>query len=217
MSYPDNINIFRKKLGISAENLAKMVKCSTPQIYQLEKGSRGLDQEWMIKIAKAFDCKPEDLIKTDISFEITTENKIKIVNDKARTLRYRKQKFSDGSRFVAIPLYDARASAGRSFWVVSTEAEMHVELTIFNQMTGMNLKDKDIRKGRFGFLQVDGDSMEPYIEHGNLILLDHDKNTIEQYRQILVFRDGNNDLYIKEVHKPFGNKLTIISYNSTYK
>lgn len=222
MSHSNNIQLFRKKLGISAEGLAKMVGCSVPQIYQLEKGSRGLDQDWMIKISKALDCKPEDLIKLDISFEVTADNKIKIVGERSYAPVYRvsdsgKISDEDGNQLVTIPLYDSKASAGHGQWVVSTDVEMQVILTIFNQMTGMNLKDKDVKEGRFSFIQVDGDSMEPYIESGNLLLVDHNKLTIEQYRQILVFRDAENELYVKEVHKPYGNKLSIISYNPTYK
>lgn len=220
---PNNIKTIRKSLGIAVEDLAAKINAeakeeviSVSHLYGIESGRRTLSQEWMNIIAKALGCEPEDLISKDIKVKIVKEHETKSYK------RYQVDENGEvsdeeGNKLVTIPLYDARASVGHGQWVVSSDVEMQVVLTIFNQMTGMNLKDKDVKEKRFSFIQVDGDSMEPYIEDGNLLLVDHDKITIEQYRQILVFRDGDNELYVKEVHKPYGNKLSIISYNQAYK
>ncbi len=219
----NNIKIIRKSLGITVEDLVNKinslgqdVNISTPHLYSLERGSRRLSQEWMNVVSTALGCKPEDLISEDIKIKIVKEHGAKTYN-KYSVDENGEIYDEERIKLVTIPLYDIRASAGHGQLIVSSDVEMQVVLTIFNQMTGMSLKSKDVKDKRFSFIQVDGDSMEPYIENGNLLLIDHDKTTIEQHRQVLVFRDGGNELYIKEVHKPYGNKLSIISYNPAYK
>jgi len=58
----NRIKQLREARGISGQKLADLLGTSRGQIYQLEKGLRGLDTGWMHRIARALDCRPEDII-----------------------------------------------------------------------------------------------------------------------------------------------------------
>lgn len=61
-SPPNRIRELRKARGLSTSALAELVGTSQVQISRLERGERGLTVEWMMNIAKALDCLPEDLL-----------------------------------------------------------------------------------------------------------------------------------------------------------
>ena len=52
----------RERRSLSQKKLADMVGTSQPQIDRLEKGDRGLDQDWLFRLAKALECQPADLL-----------------------------------------------------------------------------------------------------------------------------------------------------------
>jgi transcriptional regulator with XRE-family HTH domain len=62
MKFPNRIREMRELRGLSQKKLADAVGTSQPQIDRLEKGDRGLDQDWMFRLAKALDCQPADLL-----------------------------------------------------------------------------------------------------------------------------------------------------------
>lgn len=62
MTTPNRIRPLRKLRGLSASDLAEKVGTSQVQISRLERGERNLTVEWMIRISKALDCMPEDLL-----------------------------------------------------------------------------------------------------------------------------------------------------------
>ena len=58
----NNIRKIRKEKKLTLEAIAEIVGTNAAMIQKLEKGERGLKYEWMIKLSKALNCKPEDLI-----------------------------------------------------------------------------------------------------------------------------------------------------------
>ena len=61
----NNIRKIRKLLKISVAEFAKLLECSEPQIYALETERVELDEKWIIKIAKIFNCDQSLLTKQD--------------------------------------------------------------------------------------------------------------------------------------------------------
>ncbi|MBY0355686.1 MAG: XRE family transcriptional regulator [Rickettsiales bacterium] len=60
----NNIRQYIDKSGMTVQQVADKAGTSRGQIYNLMKGERGLDFEWMKRLAVAFECEPEDLISS---------------------------------------------------------------------------------------------------------------------------------------------------------
>ena len=58
----NRIKEFRKKKGLSQEQLAEMLDTSSGQISSLETGKRRLNYTWMQRIAEALDCEVHELV-----------------------------------------------------------------------------------------------------------------------------------------------------------
>lgn len=67
------IKEIRKKLNITQTELAKRLGISQGAIQKLETGERGLDTDWMIKISKALNVEPWELLPKEMQPNITTE------------------------------------------------------------------------------------------------------------------------------------------------
>ncbi len=52
----------RKRAGLSRPRAAEAVGCSPQQIQKLERGERRLTWDWAIRLARAYDCDPRDLM-----------------------------------------------------------------------------------------------------------------------------------------------------------
>jgi transcriptional regulator with XRE-family HTH domain len=66
MKFPNRLKAIRQAKGLSLEKLAALVNTSRGQIYQLENGLRKLSHDWMIRLANALKCAPEDLIRSPL-------------------------------------------------------------------------------------------------------------------------------------------------------
>ena len=64
-------------------------------------------------------------------------------------------------------------------------------------------------------MRVTGDSMEPEIRHGDMVLIDRDKTQI--YGHAFYAVGVNDEIYIKEVETLPGRRLVLRSLNSRYK
>jgi phage repressor protein C with HTH and peptisase S24 domain len=63
--YPNRIREFRETAHLSMQALADRAGTSAPQINKLEKGERKLTVDWMIRLGRALNVDPKDLIMTD--------------------------------------------------------------------------------------------------------------------------------------------------------
>lgn len=109
--------------------------------------------------------------------------------------------------FCTIPLVAARLSAGGGSLETTSQ--------IINQMAFR--RDWVTRKGnpeRMVLMRVHGDSMEPYIQQGDLVLVDQGKTSIIPHS---VFAVGVDDgIYIKALETLPGQKLVLRSFNERY-
>jgi phage repressor protein C with HTH and peptisase S24 domain len=62
---PNRIREFRDRANLSMQALAERAGTSAPQINKLEKGERKLTVDWMIRLGRALNVEPRDLMVTD--------------------------------------------------------------------------------------------------------------------------------------------------------
>jgi len=107
--------------------------------------------------------------------------------------------------FVTVPLMYGRISAGTGLL-----AQEGVDTCMCFR------KEWIIRKGNpqnMSLIMVSGDSMEPTLSNGDVVLIDHSRNYLHDYGIYAICVDDS--VLIKRL-QPFGNKVQIISDNSKY-
>lgn len=91
----NSIKEIRKRKGVTQVQLAKILGVSQGAIQMLETGQRGLDLNWMQKIAKALDVEPWELLPKDMQPNISPEEqeilrtirKVKSANEVSSTTK----------------------------------------------------------------------------------------------------------------------------------
>lgn len=81
------IREIRKRLGMTQAELAKRLGTSQGAIQMIETGQRGLDIEWMKRIAEVFDVEPWMLLPKEMQPNLTKEeiemlNLFRVVKEK---------------------------------------------------------------------------------------------------------------------------------------
>lgn len=73
---PNRIRELREAKGLTQADLAQLANVTPSALNKLEKGSRGLDQEWMRRLARILDCEPADLLPdTDNRWRLTDDER----------------------------------------------------------------------------------------------------------------------------------------------
>jgi phage repressor protein C with HTH and peptisase S24 domain len=122
-------------------------------------------------------------------------------------LHIRKAHAAEQTDIVLVPLVAARLSAGSGSLENSGELLGHFAFQT----------DWVCRKGNpenMALMRVTGDSMEPEIRHGDMVLIDRGK--IQIYGHALYAVGINDEIYIKEVETLPGRRLVLRSLNSRY-
>jgi phage repressor protein C with HTH and peptisase S24 domain len=114
-------------------------------------------------------------------------------------------------RYVYIPLYDIRAGAGRA--VVVDNGEGVVDSLAFKEdwiRASLHVTPKDLR-----LVYVEGDSMEPDLRAGDIILIDH-TDTSARREGIYVIR-MDDALLVKYLQRLPGGVIKVMSRNPAYQ
>ena len=82
----NNILKIRKEKGFSQKELAEKAGTTYQQIQKLEKGERKFSPEWQIRLAKALDCKPIDLMPEEFQASLTLTKREEALIDNFRHL-----------------------------------------------------------------------------------------------------------------------------------
>lgn len=109
-------------------------------------------------------------------------------------------------QFVFIPRLEVELAAGdgQVVWEVSSKGEPQAFRLEWLQRKG--LQSKNLR-----CLYAHGDSMEPYIQDGDALLIDHSDTDVTD-NQVYAIRYGDS-LRVKRLFKRFDNSLRIVSDN----
>ena len=119
----NNIGLFRKKNGLSMQELAELAGTSQQQIDRLEKGQRRLTADWMEKLSKPLKCKPAELM----SFEADTTRQSKVEVANAKVLGAIETHFSNSVREFAddeqyeISFKPTKKDFGKKFFALTVE------------------------------------------------------------------------------------------------
>ena len=116
-----------------------------------------------------------------------------------------------GARYVYLPLYDLRAAAGTGS--VVDDGEHQVDVLAFKEdwiRRELRATPADLR-----LIYVEGDSMEPDLRAGDIVLVDH-TDTVGRREGIYVIRmDGS--LLVKQLQRLPGGVVKLTSRNSAYE
>ena len=115
---------------------------------------------------------------------------------------------SKGAAFVPIPRYAVEASAGHGALVQEEDGSGYYA---FNRKF---LERRGLKPNNLAVISVTGDSMEPDLRDGDLILLDM-AQTAPRDRRIYAVR-YNADLFVKRVMELPGNRIQLLSLNPHY-
>jgi phage repressor protein C with HTH and peptisase S24 domain len=115
-----------------------------------------------------------------------------------------------GTEFVLLPRYEVRAAAGGGALVHSEQVVDH--LAFKSDWVRHRLRRNP---AHLGLIEAMGDSMEPTIADGDLLLVDFSENKVKDNAIYALSADG--DLIVKRIQRnPITGSLTIISDNPRY-
>lgn len=110
--------------------------------------------------------------------------------------------------YAFVPLYDAQCSAGDGSWNENSRVLTHLSFTRYS------LRKQGLTPDHLSAIRIDGDSMEPVLNSGDTVLIDHTRTTIEgEGIYVLRFEDH---LYAKRLQRNFDG-VVIISENKHYQ
>ena len=119
------------------------------------------------------------------------------------------------SETVFVPRYDIRASAGRGALVISEDVAE--QFAVGREWLRRNLPPWAPNNAVVGILEGSGDSMEPTIRDGDLIMVVQDVDwSIVERGGIFVFSLDGDRLLLKRLHVMMSGDLQIISDNPAY-
>jgi len=114
------------------------------------------------------------------------------------------------SEYAHIPLYDVRAAAGKGELVT---AEVPVDVLAFKEdwiRRELRVRPEDLR-----LIYVEGDSMEPDLRAGDIILVDHTDTSARREGIYVLLLDGA--LLVKTLQRLPGGVIRVISRNESYE
>lgn len=112
--------------------------------------------------------------------------------------------------YVQIPLYDVRAGAGRAEVI---ETERPIDALAFKE--DWIRQELRAAPGDLRLINVSGDSMEPDLRAGDIILIDHTDTRASREGIYVIRMDGA--LLVKQVQRLPGGTVKLISRNPAYE
>jgi phage repressor protein C with HTH and peptisase S24 domain len=112
--------------------------------------------------------------------------------------------------YAQIPLYDVRAAAGKGELVTT---ENPVDVLAFKEdwiRRELRVRPEDLR-----LIYVEGDSMEPDLRAGDIILVDHTDTSARREGIYVLLLDGA--LLVKTLQRLPGGVIRVISRNESYE
>lgn len=111
--------------------------------------------------------------------------------------------------YVLVPRYDVKASAGVGTVIHSEQVVDHLVFKAEWVRNALGVAAKDL-----ALISVKGDSMEPTLSNGDLILIDISSNYVED--NAIYVLQYNGTLLVKRIQRRMDGSVTIMSDNSVY-
>jgi hypothetical protein len=238
MKNNNNLQAIRKALeniNIDISTIAKTINKAVSTVYAMEK--RNIDKTETIILSEAINeilkqnvCQPQDFInpnfsKTEFLSRITksiSQNQIFQPQNpdriKTEDLGKHGEYFADEeSNTLSIPFIEAKACCGNGIMDFDHAIKFKLALSLIDNILNTKVLPEDIKNNRYFFISAEGDSMQPFIESGDALMIDTNIKIIPQHRQILLVEDAGNRKMLREFCYLTGNKYRVRAYNEDYR
>jgi phage repressor protein C with HTH and peptisase S24 domain len=188
------IRELRKKLDLKQESLAQALEIKRSAVSKKETGDAPFTLNEILILADEMGVNPIDFFKTD---------------DDSSAMSGLIHKQHEGEQYVLVPMMQGKVSAGPGLMADNT-----IEMTVAFR------KDWLSRKGdpsRMSIVRVQGDSMEPTLQSGDVVLIDHTRHYIDAHGGIYAIA-YDNEIMIKRLQVLMPDrKVKVISDNTKYE
>lgn len=191
------INAF-KISGLSQIRFSEELNVSAGHINEILKGKKNASNS-LAEIAEIRFASAQDSTgPTSPAFPKPSHGKNKVPSDKM------------SERYVFVPLYDVEASAGAGAIIHSEQIIDHLAF-----LRDWIVNDLGLNAEKILLIKAIGDSMEPAIKDGAMLLVDTQSNRAGSDAVYVLRLDG--DLVVKRIQNLMDGRVEIISNNSAYK
>ncbi|WP_126456695.1 XRE family transcriptional regulator [Sulfuriflexus mobilis] len=184
------------------KELAARVGLSESQLHRIVAGDSQAKVETIASMAKAGGV--------SIEWLATGEGPMMITEIKEQAATYGVKTDKLGDEYAYIPLYDVRAAAGHGSIV---ESEQVIDSLAFKQEWLHN--ELHINPSDLYLIYVQGESMEPTLRAGDVILVDRSDNKASREGIYVLVMDGT--LLVKRIQSLPGGRMRISSDNPAYE
>lgn len=196
MNIAERIRKIRQEVGLTILELSKKINVSDRTISNYERGERKPSVDYLTLLYEHLEANPEWLLS----------GKGEMFTDKTSSNMPAKFSVSD---FLFIPKLVLKASAGHGS-IVDLE---NIEDYIAFQKDWFN-KNIHAPQNALAVMTANGDSMEPTIKNGDMLLVDTSQNQARTDNIYIIRID--DCLVVKRVQCLPGQKIQIISDNKNY-
>ncbi|WP_093742099.1 XRE family transcriptional regulator [Sulfitobacter delicatus] len=186
--FNDNISQIRRNMGLSREAFAEPLGVSADKIRHIETGKQRADHEVLGALRTVYGVDLNELFEGEIGSETGT---------------------ASAPSFVTVPKYTVSASAGNGGSFVSDPLEITHYAFQESWIKGKGLDPKMLH-----IVRVKGDSMEPKLIDGDLILVDR-AQAMPSDGSTYVVRIWD-ELVVKHVQRTGKDSISLISANKVY-
>lgn len=199
------IAIKREAKGLDQTALATLLKITPQAVQQWEAGQTSPKGKNLESLVKVLGCTK--------AYLFGEENENFSIKSNGIVSAWEVPEDLDPDVYVIIPHVDIKFSAGDGR---IAEFE-HVPQKFFIARTWEWIQEKHISPKNLITIEVEGDSMEPKLPSGSIVILDKSINTIDQIQsdKVYAIRYGD-ELKIKRLSRRYDGALIIDSDNNSY-
>lgn len=201
-----NLRHLRGERKLSQQELADMIGIGRTTIANIESNLANPGHKTLLEIAKVFNVTIDELLHADLTKRILIQEK------PAQNVAFRPVVVTvDELGQENIVLVDTKAAAGYP--------TRYLEPEYYRELPAFKLPGSDYRNGTFRCFQVDGDSMQDTIQHGDFVVGrfcdNHFKDVRDGYIHVVV---TNDNVLVKRIisRAESEHKLYLISDNDAY-
>lgn len=199
----------QKAAGITQEKAARELNIALPTLNKYIKGHRVPDAILLSHMAKLFKCDPAWLLTGEGDMTIAGANVSRQLKGVRQTPKPFNDKTTPPDGFILVPHYDVEAAAGAGTVIHS---EQVVDSLAFRAQW---IKELGLTPDALALISTRGDSMEPTLHPGDLLLIDLSSAAVCEDAIYAIQNDGS--LVVKRVQKMFDGSMLIKSDNPAYR
>jgi phage repressor protein C with HTH and peptisase S24 domain len=206
-----NLRHLRNERKLSQQELADLIRVGRTTIANIEANLANPGHKTLLEIVKVFDITIDELLHTDLTKKIK-QVVTKDIEKGSGTIMYRPIVITvDEQGQENIVMVDTKAAAGYP--------TRYLEPEYYKELPAFKLPGSDYRNGTFRCFQIEGDSMQDTIQHGDYVIGrfcdNHFKDVRDGYIHVVVTAD--NVLVKRLINKAeTEHKLYLISDNDAY-